>query len=372
VRLCREAAETVGAANHLLLAQLAATTSQAQNRLSRYEEATAEANRALDLVGSATGAPVEAVAEIQARAYLALGQAMRIHRRLDAAIEHLLRAVEAASRADRPELVSHARHALAAVHFEQGDMDSAAALFTEVLAQFRQLGDGYGAARVLLALTQVFLNRGELDRALETACQAYEIRSQLGERPGIANANCVRAEVLLTLGRLDQARDLIEEVVDTSAKICSAQYRGYHLAVLAQAHLVAGDAAAAVTALRTGIGLPDIAGMAVCLLLHEYLAMALLVAGDVEDAEQLLDRPDAERAIGAQVSPGVRLDAYAVEVARALAHDDRATAARWVATMAEYAEATGRVRYRGVAARVGAAVAGSAGPAELPRLIWGA
>jgi hypothetical protein len=42
------------------------------------------------------------------------------------------------------------------------------------------------------------------------------------------------------------------------------------------------------------------------------------------------------------LSPGVRLDAYAVEVARALAHDDRKTAAR------------------------------SAGPAELPRLIWGA
>jgi ATP/maltotriose-dependent transcriptional regulator MalT len=372
VRLCQEAADTVGTANHLLLAQLAATTSQAQNQLSRYEEATAEANRALDLAGSVTGAPEEAVAEIQARAYLALGQTMRIHRRLDAAIEHLLRAVEAASRADRPELVSHARHALAAVHFEQGDMDSAAALFTEVLAQFRQLGDGYGAARVLLALTQVFLNRGELDRALETASQAYEIRSQLGDRPGIANANCVRAEVLLALGRLDQARDLIEEVVDTSAKICSTQYRGYHLAVLAQAHLLAGDAAAAVTALRTGIGLPDIAGMAVCLLLHEYLAMALLVAGDIEDAEQLLDRPDAERAIGAQVSPGVRLDAYAVEVARALAHDDRTTAARWVAAMAEYAEATGRARYRDVAARVEAAVARSARPAELPRLIWGA
>jgi ATP/maltotriose-dependent transcriptional regulator MalT len=303
---------------------------------------------------------------------MTLGQAARVRGQFEAAIGYLRQAAEAARRADHPELVSQTRHLSAAVYFERGEMAPAEALFTEVLARFEQLGDGYGAARVLLALTQVFLNQGALDRALESASEAGEIRTQLGDRPGLANADCVRAEVLLALGHVDQARDLIEKVVDSSAEICGTRDRGYHLAVLAQANLVAGDPAAAVAALRTGTALPDIAGTALLLLLREYLAMALLAAGDVEEAEQLLDRPAAERAIGAQVSPGVRLDAYAVEVARALAHDDRTAAARWVATMAEYAETTGRARYRGVAARMAEAVAGSAGPAELPRLIWGA
>jgi ATP/maltotriose-dependent transcriptional regulator MalT len=372
VRLCRQAAATVGAANHLLLARIAATTSQAQNRLSNYPEATAEADRALELAGRATGGPPQAVAEVQARAHLTLGQATRIHRRLDAAVAHLTRAVDAALRADRPELVSQARHTLAVVYFEQGDMDAAVALFTEVLARFRQIGDGYGAARVLLALTQVFLNQSALHRALESTTEASEIRLRLGDRPGVANANCVRAEVLLAYGDLDQARDLIEEVVATSTEICSTRERGYQLAVLAQAHLVAGNPAAAVAALRTGLVLPDIAGTALQLLLHEYLAMALIIAGDVDQAEQILSRPDGERAIGAEVPPGIRLDAYAVEVARAIARDDRAAAAQWVATMARYAGETGRTRYREVAARLATAVAGTATPAELPRLIWGA
>jgi len=372
VRLCREAVATVEATDRLQLAQLGATTSQAQNRLSNYDEAIDEAERALELAGRAVGAPAQAVAEVQARARLALGQATRIRRRLDAAVEHLLHAVDAAGRAGRPGLVSQARHLLAVVYFEQGEMDAAASLFTEVLASFRQLGDGYGAARVLLALTQVFLNQSALDRALETTTQAGEIRTRLGDLPGVANANCVRAEVLLAHGRVDEARDLIEEVVAVSAKVSSTRERGYHLAVLAQTQLVAGNAAVAISALRTGIALPDIAGTALCLLLHEYLAFALLLAGEVDAAERILERPDTERAIGAEVPPGIRLDAYAVEVARALAHDDRTAAAKWVATLAQYAGATGRIRYQEVAGRLATAVAAAAGPAEVPRLIWGA
>jgi len=371
VRLCREAGSTVGTANHLLLAELAVTTGEAHNRLSNHDEATADADRALDLAGTAQ-APGRAVAEVQARAYLTLGQAARIHRRFDTAIGQLRQAVEAAYRADRPGLVGQARHALAVVYFEHGDMAAAQELFTEVLAGFRKLGDWYGVARVLLALTQVLLNRAELDRALQAATDAGEIRSRLGDRPGMANANCVRAEVLLACGRTDEAGELIEEVVRTPAGICGTRDRGYHLAVAAQAHLVAGRPAAAIRALRAGLALPDIAGTALRLLLHEYLAMALLVAGEPAEAEAILARPDAERALGAEVPPGVRLDAYAVEVARAVAAGDRTTAAAWVATMARYAAQTGRARYREVAGRLGVAVAGTVTPAQLPGMIWGA
>jgi ATP/maltotriose-dependent transcriptional regulator MalT len=374
LRLCRDLAATDGTSDKLLLAQLAATTGLAHNRMSRYPEAIADAELALELTGAAGGAPTGSIPpevnEIQARAYLTLGQATRIQQRSDLAVAHLQAAAEAAGRAARPALANQAGHALAAVYFEQGDMGTAAALFTQVLARCRELGDGYGAARVLLALTQVHLNEGDMDRALAACSDAATMRARFADRPGLANANCVRAEVLLACGRADEARDLIAAVVNTSGDCCGARERGYHLAVLGQAYLVTGDPAAAVAVLRTGVALPDTAGKVLRLLLVEYLALALLIAGDVAGAERLLDRPHAERALGADVPPGIRLDAYAVEVARALAHSDRGAAAEWVVAMARYAATTGRSRSRAVADRLRAAVA-IATPADVPHLIWG-
>src|SRR5205814_443940 len=83
----------------------------------------------------------------------------------------------------------------------------------EVLAGCEQIGDSYGAARVLLALTHIHLNRGELAVALKTIDRSRAIRAQLGSAQATANADTVRAEVLLTLGRIDEARELIDAVV---------------------------------------------------------------------------------------------------------------------------------------------------------------
>src|SRR5204862_14787 len=89
-------------------------------------------------------------------------------------------ALAAAGTAERPELVNRARYVLANVLLEQGDPAAAEAVYAEVLAGCEQIGDSYGAARVLLALTHIHLNRGELAVALKTIDRSRAIRAQLG------------------------------------------------------------------------------------------------------------------------------------------------------------------------------------------------
>jgi hypothetical protein len=141
--------------------------------------------------------------------------------------------------------------------------------------------------------------------------------------------------------------------------------RGYHLAVLAQAQLVSGDPEGAAGTLRGALVQPGLDGTAVQVLLRAYLAIALFILGRTDEARQLVDRT------GPQVSPGVQLDLYVLDVVCALAAGDAAGAARSLATMTEYARAHGHLRYRAVADELTAALAAGTPLADLPRLVWG-
>ena len=358
IRLCEQAGEP---ADHLLRAQLAVTLSQALVVLTRYDEAIAEANRALEV----TDGPPPEVAEVRARAHTTIGQILRLRRNFDAAVEQLGRAVDAAAEADRPELLNRASYVLASVYFEQGDAAAAEALYTQALAGCEHVGDGYGAARILQALTHVHLNRGELTAALTTIERSRAIRSQLGTPQDIANADTVRAEVLLSLGRITEARGLIDTVVTASPPTSNTRERSYHLAVLALAQLVAGAPTAAAETLRDALAQPGLDGTAARVLLRVYLAIALFIIGATAEAELLVDPLDAH------VSPGVQLDRYVLEVVRAIAGGDRVDATHCLAAMTEYARARGNLRYQAVAAELAAAVAAGTSLVELPRLVWG-
>lgn len=363
--LCAQAAAS-GPADPLLAARLATTTAQAHTALSSYDQAIAEANRALDLLGPATPAPAAVIAEVRASAHLIVGQARRIQRHFDEAAEQVRQALDAAERSGRAELVDRTRYLKAVVCYERGDLAAAAALFTELLARFRQLGDSYGVARVLHALTQVHLNRGELTEALETIDRSLAIRGQLHHTQGIANATAVRAEVLLALGRVDDARELIRTIVDPTAPVTTSPWeRSYFLAIQAMAGLVAGDTPAARSAVETGLGQPGIDGTAVRHLLLVLRAIALLI-----DNDHSLAVAPADPARTGHLSPGIQLDSYVLEVMRAMAARDTAAATEWTATISQYAEETGHTRYRAVAAALSKAVAAGAALAEVPRLVW--
>jgi tetratricopeptide (TPR) repeat protein len=361
VALCDGVADP---ADPLLRAQLAVTRGQALIPLARYDEAIAEATRALDLSGRATGAPAGNLAEVEARAHTTLGQALRVHRRFDAAADHLARAVAAAERAGRAELVNRSRYVHANILLERGDTAAAEAMYADALAGCERVGDGYGAARVLQALTHVHLNRGDLAVALKTIDRSREIRAQLGNPGDIANADTVRAEVLLALGRVGEAHEVIGAVV--AAGSANPWERSYHLAVLAQAHLVSGEPEAAAALLRDALARPGLEGTAVRVLLRAYLAVALLVAG--RDAN--LDDGDPGNGDG-PVSPGVDLDLHVLAVVRAAAGGDGAGATRSVAALRARATALGHLRYETVADELAAGLAAGTPLAELPRLVWG-
>jgi ATP/maltotriose-dependent transcriptional regulator MalT len=365
VALCAEAAAGTDPDDRVLRAQLAVTRGQALLPLARYDDAIADANAALDLCDQVVDAPPRTVAEVRARAHATLAQAARIRRRFDDATVHLGRSIEAALAADRPELVNRARYVLANVLLEQGDTTAAEDVYADVLAGCEQVGDSYGVARVLQALTHIHLNRGELARALTTIERSRAIRVQLGSAQAVANADTVRAEVLLTLGRVDEARELIDAVVAGTRETANTWERGYHVAVLAQARLVAGVPEAAVDALVGALAGPGLDGTAVRVLLRAYLAIALYVAGRTEEAHALVEHP------GTPVSPGVQLDLYVLDVVRALASGEPDAAMRAIATMADYAEAHDHVRYGAVAADLADAVAAGTPLTGLPRLVWG-
>jgi ATP/maltotriose-dependent transcriptional regulator MalT len=369
VEVCAAAARAADPADHLLGAQLAATRAQALISLARYDDGSAEAAAALDRCDRATDAAADAdpatVAEVRARAHATLGQVMRVHRRFIEATGHLEQAVDAAVRADRPELAGRARYVLANVLQETGEVAAAEALYGEVLVGCERVGDSYGAARVLQALTHIHLNRGELALALKTIDRSRAIRSQLGSPPDIANADTVRAEVLLTLGRTVEARELIDAVVATPGRPGSTWERGYHLAVLAQAQLVAAEFEAAAGTLRGALALPGLDGTALRLLLRAYLAVALYLLGCTAEADDLLDPADQP------VSPGVRLDLLVRDVVRAATAGDAIGAAGQVTGLAEYARTHGHRRYEAVAGELSAALSAGVPVAELPRLVWG-
>jgi hypothetical protein len=111
-------------------------------------------------------------------------------------------------------------------------------------------------------------------------------------------------------------------------------------------------------------------------LLRAYLAMALLITGDATAAGELVGElvgaADPDPAAPGQPSPGVQLDLYVLACAYALAGGDRSAAAAWVDAMSRYAETTGYIRYRAVAAKLAAAVADGTPLGDVPGLVWGA
>jgi ATP/maltotriose-dependent transcriptional regulator MalT len=375
VRLCRDAAAALAPTDVLLQAQLAAVRCQAHQQLAQHDEAVTVARRALelvDLVELVGGDSLRPAADAQARAHAVLGDVLRLRGQWSAAIRHLEQAVDAARRAERPELAHRAMFALGAAYNEQGDPDRTLTVLTEVLAALRAVGDSYFVARTLQAICTVQLTRGELEAALDAIDQARELRTRLGDAEGVVNCWSLRAEVLMAQGRLAEARELMRRVVAESERTVSPIDHAYNLTTLAVVQLMTDEAEAAVVALRAALTVPDVRETMYHLQLEVYLALALLVAGDAGPAEELLRRAGGGRDGDGDLYVTVELDRWLLRVALSLARGDPAAAARHAAGMARYAEAKGHTRDQEIAVRLLAATERPPPLAELVRLAWGA
>jgi tetratricopeptide (TPR) repeat protein/transcriptional regulator with XRE-family HTH domain len=363
--LCREAGAALAPSDTLLRAQLAATECRALLMLSSYDDAVRRAEQALHLAGRLHAVAPQSVAEVRARALAVLGIVARLHRRYDAALDHLRRAIAAAREADMNELANRCLFNIGALRFEQGRMEAAQEVYTEVLAEMRAVGDSYGVARVLHALSQVHRIRGDLETTIAQLDEACAIKRQLGDAQGLAVSRNSKAMALLAVGRAEEARELAERILVETADSGEQWARSHFLDTLAMVELVAGDAGRARAALCEALALPALTDPQIRALIATHLALAELVEGSVEPAADLLRREAA-----GEHGPEVALDRQFLAAAVAIARGDVAAAREAARAMATLASRSGFALYAPVAARLEAAAADPPPLADLPRLLW--
>jgi ATP/maltotriose-dependent transcriptional regulator MalT len=289
LQLCQPARAALPSADTLLWAQLAAAESRAHFMLSHYDQAVQVAKQALDLAGRLGADLPRQAAEISAWTHDVLGAVLLIRRRFDTALDHYQRAIEDARQAGLGQLEQRCRVEICGLQLAQGQLDAALLACEETLPQLRQAGDSYASARLLNIAALARMWRGELEEALETIDDACVLHAQIGDTRGLAAAENRRATILITLGRVAEARALIERVLATSDATGELRERAYSMDTLCVIEMLEGNAAGAIETLRHTLALPIAAGdQKLRGDLFNDLALALLMKGDLDEAQQLL------------------------------------------------------------------------------------
>jgi tetratricopeptide (TPR) repeat protein len=184
------------------------------------------------------------------------------------------------------------RHAalfnLGALRFVAGDLDGASAALEELLPRMEARGDGHGQGRVLHALAAIHLARDEPSAALALLDRACAIKERMGDVNGAANSQNSRAMALMRLGRLPEGRAAVERALAVPAADAEAWARCYFLTTRAAIDLLSGAVDVALDGYREALRQPGIAGTDAQARASVQFALALLVAGDTDAAERLL------------------------------------------------------------------------------------
>jgi tetratricopeptide (TPR) repeat protein len=306
LRLCRDAAAGLPEEEALLRAVLAAGESGALLALTRYDEAVDAARQALQATERAERSylpPRDRVrlALARARAHGTLGVVSRLRQDEQGAVAHFERAAADAAAAGEERLRHAALFNLGAVRFVAGDLDGASAALEELLPQMEARGDSHGQGRVLHALAAIHLARDDPSSALDLLDRACAIKERMGDVNGTANSQNSRAMALLRLGRLPEARAAVERALAVPAADAEAWARCYFLTTRAAIDLVSGAVDVALDGYRDALRQPGIAGTDAQARASVQLVLALLVAGDADAAERLLQKPVGQQELAVRL-----------------------------------------------------------------------
>jgi ATP/maltotriose-dependent transcriptional regulator MalT/DNA-binding XRE family transcriptional regulator len=363
LELCRRSAADLAPTDTLLRAQLAASEARAYLMLSQYDDAIGAGDRATALAGHLRTVVPKEAAEVRARALATLGIVARLRRQPEA-FASLRRAVAAAREAGLHELANRCLFNIGALRFELGQLDAALEVFDEVLAEMQAVGDSYGMARVLHAMAQVQRCGGDLEAALATLDRACTMKRELGDVLGLASSENSRAFVLMSLGRVAEARTLVERILAETADMGEQWVRGHFLDTLGLVMLVAGEVDKAQATLREALALPGRADPHSRAEIEAHLALALLIQGEVELAEQAL-----EHGVPTEFGAEIELQVHFLRGALALARGDRQAVRNAAQAMAERVAATGYTVYAPIAAGLAAAADDSPPLTRLPQML---
>ena len=363
LELCRRSAADLAPTDTLLRAQLAASEARAYLMLSQYDDAIGAGDRATALAGHLRTVVPKEAAEVRARALATLGIVARLRRKPDA-FASLRRAVAAAREAGLHELANRCLFNIGALRFELGQLDAALEVFDEVLAEMQAVGDSYGMARVLHAMAQVQRCDGDLEAALATLDRACTMKRELGDVLGLASSENSRAYALMSLGRVAEARTLVERILAETADMGEQWVRGHFLDTLGLVLLVAGEVDKAQATLREALALPGRDDPHSRAEIEAHLALALLVQGEVELAEQAL-----ENGVPTEFGAEIELQLHFLHAALALARCDRQAVRNAAQAMAERVAATGYSVYAPIAAALAAAADEPPPLTSLPQML---
>jgi ATP/maltotriose-dependent transcriptional regulator MalT/DNA-binding XRE family transcriptional regulator len=363
LELCRRSAADLAPTDTLLRAQLAASEARAYLMLSQYDDAIGAGDRATALAGHLRTVVPKEAAEVRARALATLGIVARLRRQPEA-FASLRRAVAAAREAGLHELANRCLFNIGALRFELGQLDAALEVFDEVLAEMQAVGDSYGMARVLHAMAQVQRCGGDLEAALATLDRACTMKRELGDVLGLASSENSRAFVLMSLGRVAEARTLVERILAETADMGEQWVRGHFLDTLGLVMLVAGEVDKAQATLREALALPGRADPHSRAEIEAHLALALLVHGEVELAEQAL-----ENGVPTEFGAEIELQLHFLDAALALARCDRQAVRNAAQAMAERVAARGYTVYAPIAAALAAAADEPPPLTSLPQML---
>jgi ATP/maltotriose-dependent transcriptional regulator MalT/DNA-binding XRE family transcriptional regulator len=363
LELCRRSAADLAPTDTLLRAQLAASEARAYLMLSQYDDAIGAGDRATALAGHLRTIVPKEAAEVRARALATLGIVARLRRQPEA-FASLRRAVAAAREAGLHELANRCLFNIGALRFELGQLDAALEVFDEVLAELQAVGDSYGMARVLHAMAQVQRCGGDLEAALATLDRACTMKRELGDVLGLASSENSRAYALMSLGRVAEARTLVERILAETADMGEQWVRGHFLDTLGLVMLVAGEVDKAQATLREALALPGRADPHSRAEIEAHLALALLVQGEVELAEQAL-----ENGVPTEFGAEIELQLHFLDAALALARCDRQAVRNAAQAMAERVAGTGYTVYAPIAAALAAAADEPPPLTSLPQML---
>ena len=167
--------------------------------------------------------------------------------RIEAAIEHLTRALELARELGNPRFEATTMQFLGAAHCAAGRIDSGHDLLVDSLTMCQDRGDHYAEAFSLLYLAKLYSTLGD-PRARPAAEAVVSVSRRYGMRHHLADALNVLGDLDLAAGRFASATLLLEESVLVWRSRGWAAFLAASLRSLGHAHVGTGEDEAAVRA----------------------------------------------------------------------------------------------------------------------------
>jgi tetratricopeptide (TPR) repeat protein len=132
-------------------------------------------------------------------------------------------------------------HELAIVYNDQGEKETAIALYQHSLELKEKIGNVQGKAATLHCLAIIYANQGDIDQAIALYQQSLELKEKIGDVQGKAATLHCLAMIYADQGEIDQAIALFQQSLETFEKIGNVQGKAATLHQLAGIYANQGE-----------------------------------------------------------------------------------------------------------------------------------